>query len=91
MADHVFDLDRIVAPPIDMGAVAAAAEAYLADPTTRQYPIGAAFTLDLAATVSADPEAQVCLAQPDLSASEKLLTLRTVFLMALLSQRTLYQ
>ncbi|MGU3537412.1 hypothetical protein [Methylobacterium sp. A54F] len=91
MANQSSDPDRIVAPPIDMGAVAAAAEVYLADPSTREYPIGAAFTLDLAATVAADPKAEASLSEPDLADSEKLLTLRTLFLMALLNQRTLYQ
>ncbi|MGY2052988.1 hypothetical protein [Methylobacterium sp. JK268] len=84
------DNDRIVAPPIDMQAVAAAAELYLNAPTTRLHEIGE-FTLDLAAAVAADDHACRVLADPHATREDELRAVATALLITLTGKRTLYQ
>lgn len=83
--------DRFVFLPIDMEAVAKAAVAFLSDPIIGERQVGAAFVLDLAATVAADPDASALLARSDVDDAEKRLTLRTVIFHELLRRRFRYQ
>ncbi|MGU3540842.1 hypothetical protein [Methylobacterium sp. A54F] len=87
MAKPSVDPGRIVAPPIDMAALAEAVERYLAEPATGLHRIGAGFSLDLAATVAADPATCALLAQPSLSLAEKRRILTGLFLTHLLMGR----
>jgi hypothetical protein len=80
----------IVAPPIDMEALAEAVEVYLANPTTRAHSVGA-FTIDLAAAVDAYPTARRFMSEPDVSPDERRRAVTTALLMALLRDRPLLQ
>ncbi|MBY0296830.1 MAG: hypothetical protein K2X71_12445 [Methylobacterium sp.] len=78
------------APPIDMEAVLAATDVYLADPSTRVHRIGL-FTLDLAAVVASNEEAARLVADPQVEHQTKRRAVTTALLLALLDQRPLYQ
>lgn len=81
---------RKVAVPIDMDAVVAATDVYLADPSTRAHQIGA-FTLDLAAVVASNEEVARLVADPQVEHQTKRRAVTTALLIALLDQRPLYQ
>ncbi|GJD54083.1 hypothetical protein OPKNFCMD_6864 [Methylobacterium crusticola] len=76
----------IVAPPIDMKALAEAVEVYLADPTTRAHEVGV-FTVDIAAAVDAYPAAKCFMAEPDCDLDARRRAVTTALLMALLRDR----
>ncbi|WP_407529503.1 hypothetical protein [Methylobacterium oryzisoli] len=80
----------IVAPPIDVEALAEAVEVYLADPTTRTHSLGA-ITIDLAAAVDAYPTASRFMSEPDVSPDDRRRAVTTALLMALLQDRPLLQ
>ncbi|WP_407523695.1 hypothetical protein [Methylobacterium oryzisoli] len=73
-----------------MDAVIAAAEVYLADPSTRSHQIGL-YTLDLAAVVAFNDRAARLVADPQVDRSAKRRAVTTALLIALADQRPLYQ
>ncbi|GJD49065.1 hypothetical protein OPKNFCMD_1794 [Methylobacterium crusticola] len=82
--------EKIVAPPIDMTALAEAVQVYLADPTTRANEVGV-FTVDIAAAVDAYPAAKRFMAKPDCDPDERRRAVTTALLMILLRDRPLLQ
>ena len=81
---------RKVVVPIELGAVVAATDVYLANPSTRSHQIGV-FTLDLAAVVASNEEVARLVADSQVEHQTKRRAVTTALLLALLDQRPLYQ
>lgn len=67
---------------IDVDALHAAVDAYLADPTTTEFPLGGGYVLDLAAAVEAHPASRKALADPKESPVFKRTMVHTAIILA---------